>query len=78
VKLKEAANGSRWKLNLKFEFTARATPQQNSLAEVSLATIAKRGRAMKHRAYILGYQVPCVAQGLSNCNIVGWIGAHYT
>lgn len=29
-----------WKLNIVVEYTARATPQQNSLAEVGFAAIA--------------------------------------
>ena len=39
-----------WKMKCEFEFTARDTPQQNSLAEVGFATLANRGRAMMHRA----------------------------
>ena len=35
-----------WKLNIAFEFTGRATPQQNSRAEVGIATIANKGRAL--------------------------------
>jgi hypothetical protein len=36
-----------WKLNdIKVEFTSRDTPQQNSLAEVALRTLAGRARAM--------------------------------
>ena len=39
-----------WKMKCEFEFTARDTPQQNSLAEVGFATLANRGWAMMHRA----------------------------
>ena len=52
VKLKERCESSDWKLDIKFEFTARDTPQQNSLAEVSFATIANRGRALMWQANI--------------------------
>ena len=41
-----------WKLPIEFDFTARDTPQQNSLAEVSLATIANRGRALMAAAAV--------------------------
>ena len=51
-KLRERCQSSDWKLNLKFEFTARDTPQQNSLAETSLATIANKGRALMYNANI--------------------------
>ena len=41
-----------WKMKCEFEFTARDTPQQNSLAEVGFATLANCGRAMMHRANV--------------------------
>jgi len=50
--LKRRAQSSDWKLGIEFEFTARDTPQQNSLAEVGFATIANRGRAILHHANI--------------------------
>ena len=49
-KLVERASGSDWKLNPKWEFTARSTPQQNGLVEVEFATIAGRARAMCNAA----------------------------
>ncbi|KAL7556883.1 hypothetical protein ACA910_022399 [Epithemia clementina (nom. ined.)] len=52
VLLQQRSDSAEWQLNITYEFTARATPQQNSLAEVSLATSANRGRAMMHRANI--------------------------
>jgi hypothetical protein len=51
-KLQKRCDSKDWKLNLKFEFTARDTPQQNSLAEVSIATVANRGRALMIRANV--------------------------
>lgn len=51
--LERKAKSKDWKLGIDFEKTARDTPQQNSLAEVGLATIAKRARAMMIRANIL-------------------------
>jgi hypothetical protein len=51
-RLQERCESKDWKLGIEFEFTARDTPQQNSLAEVGFATIANRGRAMMSRANI--------------------------
>lgn len=39
-KLKERCDSAEWKMGIKFEFTARNTPQQNHLAELGLTTIA--------------------------------------
>jgi hypothetical protein len=50
--LQDRCESKDWKLGIKFEFTARDTPQQNSLAEVAFATIANRGRAMMYQANI--------------------------
>ena len=50
ILLQSRAQSAAWKLGIEFEFTARNTPQQNFLAEVSISTIAMRGRAMMHRA----------------------------
>ena len=41
-----------WKLNIQFEFTARDTPQQNSLVEVGFNTIGNRARAMMTAANV--------------------------
>ena len=45
-KFVEHASGSDLKLNLKWEFTAHSTPQQNGLVEVEFATIAGHARTM--------------------------------
>jgi hypothetical protein len=50
--LKNRLYSSDWKLPIKFEFTGCDTPQRNYLAEVSLATIAGRGRAIMSAAQI--------------------------
>jgi hypothetical protein len=50
--LKSRCESKDWQLGIKFEFTARDTPQQNSLAERALATIANRGRAMMYSANV--------------------------
>ena len=44
------ADSKDWKLGINFEFTARGTPQQNSLAEVSFKTIMNKGRALMNAA----------------------------
>ena len=41
-----------WKLNLKFEITARDTPQQNHLAELGIAILMNKSRAMMASANI--------------------------
>lgn len=44
--LQKRADGKDWKLNVKFEFTGRNTPQRNHLAELGFASLANKGRAM--------------------------------
>eukprot|EP00957_Ditylum_brightwellii_P115126 8779976-Ditylum_brightwellii.AAC.1 len=51
--LQKQANSVSWKLNIKFEYTTRDTPQQSSLAEVGLASLSNRGRAMMIAANVL-------------------------
>ena len=50
--LEEKSNGASWKLGIKYEYTARDTPQQNSLAEVGFALIANKGRALMANANV--------------------------
>ena len=45
-KLKERLGSADWKLPVTVEFTARATPQQNSAVETGFASLANRVRAM--------------------------------
>ena len=45
-------NNSKWRLNIKFEYIARNTPQQNSFTEVEIATMANRGRDIMNRANV--------------------------
>ena len=66
-----------WKMNCELEFTARDTPQQNSLAEVGFATLANCGRAMMHRAnlpmmdrYRLAHEVFQCATHLDGLTVV--------
>jgi hypothetical protein len=48
--LQARSDSSDWKLNIKFEITARDTPQHNHLVELGFATLATRGRAMMNQA----------------------------
>ena len=52
TKLAKRAHSSDWKLKIKFELTARNTPQQNHLAELGFVTIMNRARAMMIAANI--------------------------
>ena len=38
--LQKQSESANWKLGIEYEFMARVTPQQNSLAEVGIATLA--------------------------------------
>jgi hypothetical protein len=50
--LKTRLQSFKWKIPIKFEFTGRNIPQRNHLAEVALAMIASRGRAITSAAVI--------------------------
>ena len=50
--LETTANNENWQLNVTVEYTAAHTPQQNSICEVAIATIAKRGRALMIAAQV--------------------------
>jgi hypothetical protein len=52
IALHDRSDSSDWKLGIKFEYTARNTPQQNPLAEQGFAHIAKLGRALMNHANI--------------------------
>ena len=48
--LQKECSSANWKLGIQFEFMGRATPQQNSLAEVGFTTLCHCGMAMMHAA----------------------------
>mmetsp|Transcript_18815 Transcript_18815/g.23344 ORF Transcript_18815/g.23344 Transcript_18815/m.23344 type:complete len:1201 (+) Transcript_18815:436-4038(+) len=50
--LQQRSESTDWKLDVKFEYTARNTPQQNHYAELGFAVLANRGRALMHRANV--------------------------
>jgi Reverse transcriptase (RNA-dependent DNA polymerase) len=50
--LEKRLKSSDWKINIKFEYTGRDTPQRNSLAEVAFYVIANRGRAIMNAANV--------------------------
>ena len=54
-------------MNCEFEFTARDTPQQNSLAEVGFATLANCGGAMMHHANLPMMDRYCLAHEAFQC-----------
>mgnify|MGYP000117070222 CR=1 FL=1 len=74
IKLEKRCNGVEWKLNATFKYTARDTPQQNSLVEVGFTTIGNRGRAMMIAANIL-YEMRL--RSVRVCNAVGLVSAKY-
>jgi hypothetical protein len=76
-----------WKLGINFEFTTRATPQQNALAELAFATLAKRGRAMmvaanvpesiRYRIYLEAFKTITLLDGLMLIEINGITKTRY-
>ena len=71
--LEQRAQSSDWKLGITVEYTGRDTPQHNHRAEVGLATIANKGRAMMRRAnvpahlrHLLHYKAFTTATKLDN------------
>jgi hypothetical protein len=52
VKLQQRMASSDWKLPIKVEFTARNTPQQNSLAETAFTTMTGRAKALFNAAMV--------------------------
>jgi hypothetical protein len=50
--LEHQMKSSDWKINIKFEYTGRNTPQRNSLAKVAFHTIASRGRTIMNAANV--------------------------
>jgi hypothetical protein len=54
-KTQERASSEAWKPGLEFKYTARATPQQNHLAELAFAMLGARGRALMIEANIYSH-----------------------
>ena len=52
IALQTMTEAKEWQFGINFEYTARDTPQQNSLAEVGFASLASKGRALLHRANV--------------------------
>jgi hypothetical protein len=50
--LQKRAESVDWQLGIRFEYTARDSPQQNSLAKVGFATLTNRTRAVVYRANV--------------------------
>jgi len=75
--LEKCANGEKWKMGIDFSYTARDTPQQNSLVERRFATSSNRGRALLAEAnvpqkerYMIGYRAMSCADKLDGLTIV--------
>jgi hypothetical protein len=85
--LQTRANGVDWKLNFTFEYTLRHTPQHNHLAELALASIASKGRAImsavnipqKTRYYVWtkAFQHATDLDGLKVTDIDGKVATRY-
>ena len=45
-------NSRKWRLNIKFEYTARNTPQQSLFTKIAISTMVNRGRAILNRANV--------------------------
>jgi hypothetical protein len=65
--LKMRSDSSDWKLNLKYEITARDTPQMNHLVELGFATLANRGRAMMTQANVPLIMPSITLETLTEC-----------
>ena len=83
--LEKAANGDSWKLNIDFGYTARATPQQNSLVERRLATSTNRDNTLMAAAnlndfyrYKIGYNTFETADKLDGLTIIELDGVKAT
>lgn len=50
--LEKSMSSSEWKFGTKIEYTARGTPQQNSMAEQKFASLARRTRALLNDANV--------------------------
>lgn len=66
-KLQARAESADWKLGLKYEYTARDTPQQNSLVEVAFGTVGNRGRAMMIAANLPEKERPVLFREAFKC-----------
>jgi hypothetical protein len=52
IALHNQSNSADWKVGIKFQYTARNTPQQNHLAEQGFTHITKLGRALMKQANV--------------------------
>jgi hypothetical protein len=85
--LKQRSESKDWKFDITFEFTARATPQQNALAELGFATLANRGRAMmsaanvpetiRYKVYSEAFRTATLLDGLMPVEINGITKTRY-
>jgi hypothetical protein len=66
-KLEDTMNSKDWKLNIEPKYMAHNTPQQNHLAESSLASVANKSHAMMIAAHVPEEQVYRVAKEAICC-----------
>ena len=52
IALKKTINSLKWKKCIQFEYTARSTPQQNSLAETAFSYLLKKAKALMIEANV--------------------------
>jgi hypothetical protein len=86
--LQQMCESKDWKLGINFEFTARATPQQNALAELAFATLANRGctpmmaaanvpESIRYRIYSEAFKTDTLLNGLIPIEINGITKTRY-
>jgi hypothetical protein len=85
--LQKRANSADWKLNIKFEFTPRDTPQHNHLAELGLASVSNKGRSLlsaanvpmgiRYKVWVKAFQHATNLDGLAVIVIAGKTATRY-
>jgi hypothetical protein len=85
--LQKRANSADWKLNIKFEFTPRDTPQHNHLAERGLASVSNKGRSLlsaanipmsiRYKVWVKAFQHATNLDGLAVIVIAGKTATRY-
>ena len=58
--LEKTINGAKWKKGIQFKYTARSTPQQNSLAETAFSYLLNQAKALMIEAnipYLIRYKI---------------------
>jgi hypothetical protein len=87
IKLEKRCASADWKLGINFEYTGKATPQRNHLAELAFTVLLGRARAMmqlanvpketKYRLYKEAIKTATLLDGLVVSEINGKLGTRY-